>query len=410
MTTTAVDPAVSGQGRPIPVLDDDPFSRETLENPLPFQERLREAGPVVYLSKYNAYAIGRFDNLSEAVSNWQGFMSGRGVGLEKPWHARGLLQMDPPEHDMPREVLQEILSARVLRSMTDQCMERAGTLIDELLAGKDSGDVVDVDAFGDIGSVFPVNFFPDASGIKEEGREKLVEYADYIFNQVGPRNELAAESKCPAAEMTAWANAKCQRENLNEEGFGADIWSAADRGEILHDFAPLLTRSLVTAGVDTTVYGISSLLYGLATNPEQWEALRANPGLKRVAFDEALRWESPVQQMFRETSEDTDVEGFIIPAESRVMMCFGAANRDPRRWDNPEKFDLSRDPSGHLAFGMGIHQCVGQHAARLQATCLLEQLIPKVSKIEVACEHGVRRHHNNALRGWASIPLRFTLA
>lgn len=139
-------------------------------------------------------------------------------------------------------------------------------------------------------------------------------------------------------------------------------------------------------------------------------ALRSNPGLNRVAFDEALRWESPVQQMFRETSEDISFEGHTIPAESRVMMCFGAANRDPRRWEDPEKFDLSRDPSGHLAFGMGIHRCVGQHAARLQATCLLEQLIPRVERIEVACEQGVRRHHNNALRGWASIPLRLTLA
>ncbi len=410
MTTTAVDPAASDQGRSVPVLDDDPFSRETLENPLPFQERLREAGPVVYLSKYDAYAIGRFEHLSAAVSDWQGFVSGRGVGLEKPWHARGLLQMDPPEHDTPREVLQEILSARVLRAMTDQCMKRAGTLIDELLAGKNSGDQVDVDAFGDIGAVFPVNFFPDASGISDEGKEGLVEYADYIFNLVGPPNELVTENKCPAAEMAEWANQQCQRENLKEEGFGADIWAAADRGEILHDFAPLLTRSLITAGVDTTVYGISSMLYGLATNPEQWEALRENPGLKRVAFDESLRWESPVQQTFRETSEAINVDGCIIPADTRVMMCFGAANRDPRRWENPEKFDLSRDPSGHLAFGMGIHQCVGQHAARLQASCLLEQLIPKVAKIEVACEHGVRRHHNNALRGWASIPLRFTLA
>ena len=90
------------------------------------------------------------------------------------------------------------------------------------------------------------------------------------------------------------------------------------------------------------------------------------------------------------------------------MMCYAAANRDPRRWENPDVFDLSRDPSGHLAFGMGIHQCVGQHAARLQAACLLEQLIARVKTIELVGP--VKYHHNNVLRGWDSVPLRLTLA
>ena len=392
----------------IPVLDDDPFSPEILENPLPFQERLREAGPVVFLSKYNAYAIGRYEDISSAVANWQQLTSGSGVGLNEPWRARGLLQMDPPEHDAPREVLQAILSSRVLRSMKETCVARAETLIDGLLSGTEAGGRLDVDGHGDIGSVFPVNFFPDASGIDETNRENLVPYADHVFNSLGPSNELVEQGQCKAAEYAEWATQKCQRDSLKPEGFGADIWSAADRGDILHENAPLLTRSLLSAGVDTTVYGISGMLYAFASNPEQWEALRGNPGLARVAFDESLRWESPVQQIFRKTSSDVTIGGSVIPAGSRVMLCFAAANRDPRRWENPDKFDLSRDPSGHLSFGMGVHQCVGQHAARLQAASLLEQLIPRVRGIELGAAVG--RHHNNTLRGFESVPLRLTLA
>ena len=178
---------------------------------------------------------------------------------------------------------------------------------------------------------------------------------------------------------------------------------------VLHcEQAPLLTRSLLSAGVDTTVYGLSAMLYAFATHPDQWAALRANPHLARVAFDEALRWESPVQTLFRQTSKEVEFSGTVIPAESRVLISYGAANRDPRRWENPDSFDLSRDPSGHLAFGMGIHQCVGQHAARLQAESLLEVLVPLVETIELAAP--IERHHNNALRGWDSIPLRLTLA
>ncbi|GAA4039560.1 cytochrome P450 [Arthrobacter methylotrophus] len=392
----------------IPVLDDDPFSPEILENPLPFQERLREAGPVVFLSKYNAYAIGRYEDLSAAVANWQELTSGSGVGLNEPWRARGLLQMDPPQHDAPREVLQAIMSSRVLRSMKDGCMEMAGSIIEGLLAGSISGGQVEVDGHRDIGSKLPVNFFPEASGISEEGRENLVPYADHIFNALGPDNELVEQGKCKAAEYTEWATAKCQRDALKPEGFGADIWAAADRGDILHEQAPLLTRSLLSAGVDTTVYGISGMLYAFASNPEQWEALRRNPNLARVAFDESLRWETPVQQIFRKTTSDVTIGGSTIPEGRRVMLCFAAANRDPRRWENPDKFDLSRDPSGHLSFGMGIHQCVGQHAARLQAASLLEQLVPRIKSIELAAP--IERHHNNTLRGWDSVPLRLTLA
>lgn len=391
----------------VPVLHDDPFSPENLEDPLPFQERLREAGPVVYLSKYHVYALGRHQELSSSLENWQELSSGSGVGLHEPWRARGLLQMDPPEHDAPREVLQEVLSSRALRSLKDTCLDRADSVLDPLLSGQEGGSEVEIDGFRDIGAVLPVSFFPDAAGIQEEGRENLVPYADHIFNGAGPRNELFQSGECQAPKLTEWATGACQRDALKPEGFGADIWAQTDRGEITEDFAPLLTRSLLSAGVDTTVYGITGLLYALATNPEQWSALKANPGLARVAFDESLRWNSPVQHLFRKAATDVDIDGTTIEAGTRVMLSFGAANRDPRRWENPDKFDLSRDPSGHLAFGMGVHQCVGQHAARLQAACLLEKLLPRVESIELAAP--VEYHHNNALRGWGAVPLRVKL-
>lgn len=404
MTTMPKCPVNHGS---IPVLEDDPFSPETLENPLQFQENLREAGGVAYLSKYGAYAIGRYEQLSQAVADWQGLSSAEGVGLLPPIRSRGLLQLDPPEHDAPREVLQEILSARVLRSMKDNCMERAQALFDELLEGAASGEEVEIDGHKQVGAVFPVNFFPDASGIDPEGRENLVPYADHIFNSLGPRNELYEKGAPRQTELSEWATGKCQRDALAPEGFGADIWAAADRGDILHEHAPLLTRSLLSAGVDTTVYSIAGLLYALATHPEQFQKLKENPGLSRVAFDESLRLTSPVQQIFRTATKDVVIDGFTIPEGSRVLFSFQAANHDPRRWENPLKFDLDRDPSGHLAFGMGMHQCVGQHAARLQAASLLEVLLPRISKIEMAAP--VQYHHNNVLRGWDSVPLRLTL-
>lgn len=391
-----------------PILDEDPFSPALLEDPHPFHERLREIGPIAFLPKYGVHAIGRYDAVREALANWQGLRSGAGVGLEEPWRARGLLQTDPPEHDAPREVLGAIMSARVLRAMSDECSRQARALLDGLLAGHSGGDNVDLDAHGKIAAVFPVNFFPDASGINDEGRENMLPYADHIFNFVGPRNQLRIDGEADLHELTEWAAKSCERDILKPKGFGADIWAAVDRGDLLEEQAPNLVLTLLNAGVDTTVYGLSALLCALATNPDQWAALRDNPDLARVAFDEALRWESPVQHLFRKSTTDVTIGGVTIPEGTRVLICYGAANRDPRRWDNPDDYDLSRDPSGHLAFGMGIHQCVGQHAARLQSESLLRVLVERVETIELIGP--VQRHHNNALRGWGEIPIRFKLA
>jgi cytochrome P450 len=156
--------------------------------------------------------------------------------------------------------------------------------------------------------------------------------------------------------------------------------------------------------VDTTVHGLSAVLYAFATHPEQWQRLRAEPSLARVAFDEAVRWESPVQTFFRTATTDVDVEGAVVPEGRKILMFLAAANRDPRRWEHPDTFDLSRDPSGHVGFGFGIHQCAGQHVARLEAEALLTALAARVERIELAGP--TSRHHNNTLRAWGSLPLR----
>ena len=169
-----------------------------------------------------------------------------------------------------------------------------------------------------------------------------------------------------------------------------------------------MVRSLLSAGVDTTVHGLAAALYAFATHPGQWQRLRSQPGLARLAFDEAVRWHSPVQTFFRTASAGIPAGPAVVPDGKKILMFLGAANRDPRRWTDPDTFDLSRDPSGHVGFGMGIHQCVGQHVARLEAEALLTALARRVKSFEVAGT--VRHHHNNTLRAWASLPVRVRLS
>ena len=401
--TTTVPAATSA-----PTSDVDPFSHEVLENPLPMHEELREAGPVVYLNRYDIHAFARYEQVYAALVDWQGFQSAAGVGLsnfryEKPWRPPSvLLEADPPRHDAPRRVLQKVLGPRSLRRLREGWAADAEALVDEVLATGTTFDAVPA-----LTATFPVRVFPDAVGIPHEGRENLLPYGDHAFNAFGPSNDLVAKGAPRVAELSGWVNAQCQRDVLAAEGFGADIWAASDRGDITPEQAPLVVRSLLTAGVDTTVHGLSAVLYAFATNPGQWARLRQDPSLSRVAFDEAVRWESPVQTFFRTATTDVRIGDVVVPDGHKILMFLAAANRDPQRWADPDTFDLSRDPSGHVGFGMGIHQCVGQHVARLEAEALLTALARRVRTIELAGQ--TKRHHNNTLRAWESIPVGVTL-
>ena len=391
----------------LPSTDVDPFGPDVLEDPLPFHAQLRDAGPVVHLTRYDTYAMARFEHVHAALVNWQGFQSGAGVGLsnfrtEKPWRPPSLLlESDPPGHDAPRRVLGAILSQRALRRLRERWFAAAEELVDGVLA---SGP--EIDAVPALAEAFPLRVFPDAVGIPAEGRENLLPYGDFLFNAFGPRNDLMEAGLPDAGRLGAWVNDQCRREVLTEGGFGAAIWAAADRGDITHEQAPLVVRSLLSAGVDTTVQGLGAVLHAFATHPGQWRRLRADPRLARVAFDEAVRWASPVQTFFRTATTEVQVADTVIPSRKKILMFLGAANRDPRRWADPDAFDLARDPSGHVGFGMGLHQCVGQHVARLESEALLTALAARVESIELCGP--TRRHHNNTMRAWASLPVRLS--
>ncbi|MFC9551377.1 cytochrome P450 [Rhodococcus sp. NPDC056960] len=401
MTTFAPAPT-------LPVSDADPFALDVLEDPLQFQADLRDAGPVVYLQRYGVFAMGRYEQVHAALTDWQSFQSAAGVGLsnfryETPWRPPSiLLEADPPHHDAPRAVLSKILGPRALQKLRASWIRDADILVDQLLS-----TATEFDAVTDLAAAFPLRVFPDAVGISGTGRENLLPYGDHAFNAFGPANGLVEKGAPRVAKLSGWVNEQCARDALTGDGFGAQIWAAADRGDITYEQAPLVVRSLLTAGVDTTVNGLAAVLYAFARHPEQWARLRDNRTLARTAFDEAVRWESPVQTFFRTATHDTEIGGTVIPDGKKILMFLGAANRDPRRWENPDAFDLDRNPSGHVGYGMGIHQCVGQHVARLESEALLTALASRVESLEIAGP--VRRHLNNTLRSWESVPVRVRL-
>ncbi|MBB3087019.1 cytochrome P450 [Geodermatophilus sabuli] len=389
----------------VPVLGDDPFGTEVLTDPYDFHRRLRDAGPVVFLERYGIYAMGRFEHVKASLIDWETFVSSRGAGLadfakEKPWRPPSLLlEADPPDHTVVRTAMNGVISPRGLRALRERFAAPAAEIADRLVA---QGTF---DAVTDLAEVYPLRVFPDAVGLREEGRENLLPYGGLAFNAFGPDNELRRQALATAAPVQAWIWEQCQRENLTPGGFGALIWEAADRGEITAEQAPMLVRSLLTAGVDTTVYGIANTVYGLSRHPDQWELLHRTPAKAKFAFDEALRWESPVQTFFRTTSREVEVAGTTIPEGTKLLLFLGSANRDPRQWgEDADTLDIGRRAAGHVAFGMGIHQCVGQPVARLETELVLSALAERARAIEPAGDPVPKL--NNTLKGWASVPVR----
>ena len=393
-------------GRAVPVLDVDPFSTAFFDDPFPAHEALREAGPVVRLGRYGVDAVARHQEVSAVLGDWRTFCSSRGVGMsdfakEEPWRPKSLvLETDPPEHDRARAVLNRVLSPAAMKRWRDRVAASAEGFADELVERRR------FDAIPDLAEAFPLSVFPDAVGLRRDGREHLLPYAGLAFNAFGPPNELRRKTLERAAPHIAWVTEQCRRENLGPGGFGAEIHAAADAGEIAPAEAELLVRSLLSAGIDTTVHGIGAAIHCLARFPEQWAKLRADPSLARAAFEEAIRLESPVQTFFRTTMRPAAIGGVPVGEGEKVLMFLGAANRDPRRWDDPDAYDIERRTSGHVGFGSGVHMCVGQLLARLEGAAILGALARRVSAIAVAGP--VKRAYNNTLRGLDSLPVEIT--
>ena len=253
-----------------PRSDIDLYSDAALLDPFPLYKDLRDAGPAVWLSKYDMMVLPRYKDVTEAMRNWQVFTSGRGVMMNKP--------------------MNDTLRGIVL------CSD--------------------------------------------------------------------------------------------------------DRGEIGMEKPPLMMNDYMGPSLDTTIFATSSAIWLFAQNPDQWDALRETPSLLPAAINEVVRLESPLQGFSRVTAQDVNVDGVIVPKDTRAIMLWGSANRDERKWDEPDKFDIRRRNADHVGFGHGVHVCVGMHLAKMEISALLTALIKRVERFELG---KTERVINNVMHGFSKV-------
>jgi cytochrome P450 len=389
---------VSTRPAGVPVSEINLHADEVVLDPYPVWRQLRDAGPVVWLEHHQTYVITRYAELAEALTNWKVFSSGHGVAMNEIFNTVGsTLNMDPPEHDRCRRFNGKPLQPNNVRTLEPRLREVAEQTIVELKRRER------FDGVSDLASVLPLNVVRDLVGLPEEGREKMLEWAAAGFNAFGliedPRTQAGLAGMLEANEFMQTCPGR-----LTPGSWGDDLVQAEQRGELGEGEGIMLINDYIYPSLDTTIHALSAGLKLFADNPDQWDKLRADRSLIPNAVSEVVRLSCPIQWFCRYVTEDYELGGVELPAGSRTVVSFASANRDERRFPDPDRFDITRKATEQLGFGRGKHACLGMPLARLEIQVVLDVMADHVERIETGA--GVYAP-NTTLHGLESLEVTF---
>jgi len=405
--TTAADTASLSEA---PVLDIDPYAIDVLRDPYAFHEALREAGPIVFIKPHGVYAVGRHAECKVVLADHTRFTNAGGIGIQdirKPGDFRipsRLLESDPPNHTKIRTVVMRLLSPLVIRKWKEEFQRKADTLVDELL---ERGNF---DGVENCVERFVLEAFPGAVGVRLPRTETLA-IGEMRFNQSGPKNELFERALANAQPYLAWFEESVSRRGVLPDSIAEMLFKAEDDGQLDEGVASNVVRSFVGGGTDSTIAGIGFTLHQLAKNPQQWQRVRDDPSKVKAAFEEGIRHETPFQMTYRTTvSGSPELSGIRLAGDIKVGVFLGAANRDPRQFVDPDRFDIDRPQlaGNQVALGTGIHACIGQMIARGESEALLGTLARRVARVELMAPATYRPI--NQMRMLDKLPLRLHAA
>jgi cytochrome P450 len=381
-----------------PISTLDPYADQALLNPWPLYRELREMGPVVWLEKYGIFALTRYDVVVKVLRDWEAFPSSFGVMMNDEMNQvlRGnTLCSDGVVHNRLRRMVIRPVTPVALKSLQDEVEREAEEVVDRLCA---KGRFC---AAGELATYLPVTIVSNAVGLPEEGRERMMEWSIGMFNCFGPLNERARNAMPVLSEMMHYARTHAVPGKLKPGSWAEAIHHAAAAGEVPPDAVPVMMIDYMGPSLDTTIFGISSGVWLFANHPDQWDLVRDDPSLLPAAINEILRMDAPIQGFSRYVARDYDLDGVLLPEGSRAIVFYGAANRDPRQFPDPDRFDVRRDNAGrHMAFGTGPHMCLGMNLAKLEMRALFTALARQVKRFRIEEEERVL---HNILRGFSKL-------
>lgn len=389
--------------RHLPQIDADLCATDVLADPYPVYGHIRDAGPVVQLTAHDVLAVGRHADARRVLRSTDDFTSEHGIGLNPVVNGGGrriTLTAEGELHRTLKSIVMAPMMPKQLAALSDRLQAVADDLVRELVERGDFDGVVDLAVH------LPVTVVSHLVGLPEEGRRNMLTWSAATFNLIGPLNQRAQRSVDSMLEMAMYA-AGLTRADLAHGSWGALVFAAADAGRIDDEQAANLFIDYIAPSLDTTIHAVSHMVNLLGSHPDQWDEVRNDAALVEPAVEEVLRYEAPVRGFTRVAVRDTTIDDVAVAAGERVWVLNGSANRDERRYQEPDRFDVRRGAADHLAFGHGAHLCAGVHLARLEMRVLLDAMRRHVGEIDIG-ERTVS--DNNILRGWASLATRFTSA
>ncbi len=378
-------------------LDIDLFAEASLKHPYDDYRRLRDAGPLVRLRRPEVYAIGRFADVQAALRASDQLISGEGVGFSEAFNAPKGMNVIQSDGDLHRR-----LRMTIMRPLTPAKLNEARGTLKSMVAGRVAALVGQgwFDAMKGLASFLPVEAVSHLVGVPEVGRERMLEWAAATFNLIGPDQFPEDLARLGAARKFM---AGLTEETVREGSWAGDLFGAVRTGKLSQVEAIAALSAYLTPSLDTTILAKGHLLNNLAKDAGQWQLMRETPALIPSAVLEGVRHDSVLRWFSRVAAQDYAVGDSVVPLGARVMLLYGCANRDERRYSDPDRFDITREARDHLAWGTGPHMCAGMHLARIEMEVLLEALVE--AGVNLTAGEPVMGT-NRGLFGFAELPFR----
>jgi len=395
-------------GRADTVVYYDPYDVGITADPYPTYARLREEAPIYYNDRYDFWALSRHTDVERALSNWEVFSNQRSDILELMKSdfdmPKGVMMFeDPPVHTMLRGLMSRVFTPRRMAEIEDQIRQFCIRCLDPLV-GSDGFDII-----AELASMMPMRVIGMLMGIPEDeqisvrdandanlrtkpGAPMKVLKADAIADGSIYADYVDWRAKNPSDDlMTALLNVEFEDEN--------GVTRKLTRKEVLH-----YTQVVAGAGNETTGRLIGWLAKVLAEHPDQRREVEEDRSLLLRAVDETLRFEPTGPHVARYMARDFECYGTTVPAGSAMLLLFGAANRDPRRYQDPDNFNIHRDNISHLTFGKGLHYCLGANLARLEGRVALDELLNRFPEWDIDYD-SMQLAPTSTVRGWERLRL-----
>jgi cytochrome P450 len=382
--------------------DFDPFSAQAMGDPYPGYRELLAGPRVRYNRKRGIWIIAGYDDVRKALRDHDALSSAESQARFRV-HLPTMNAADPPDHTRLRRFVSRAFTPRAMTAWQAAINEVADTLVDDMLAERKT------EAVSAVAKPLPNRLIATMLGIPRHEHARFLAWSDaLVAGSFTPLNWHGFTLAARTPRATLAMHRRLDPLITQRRGCpGDDLISMMTHGDgddaLTDDEVFWSAAMLVGAGSETTTNVLSGLLLTLAQRPDVFARLRADPELIPAAVEEQLRFVSPVQGFYRTATRDYTVGETTIPAGARVLLLFGAANRDPHRFDDPDTFDLHRDLSEHLAFGGGVHYCLGTHLTRMEVSRVLTQLLPRVDEIRLDGHY--RYLDNPTMRGLEHLPL-----